>query len=125
MNDHPISAKPSRNGAWARLASMKGVRPTRLLLRPEPVDVTALLPDEPPRQFQWRRHAHKIMKIEGPERLADEWWRPRSNGKQMPANIIPPVRDYYRVEDNDGGRFWLFRDGPLNAAKWYLHGFCA
>jgi protein ImuB len=43
----------------------------------------------------------------------------------MPANIIPPVRDYYRVEDDDGSRFWLFRDGPLNAAKWFLHGFCA
>ena len=41
------------------------------------------------------------------------------------AVIIPPVRDYYRVEDDDGGRFWLFRDGPLNAAKWFLHGFCA
>jgi protein ImuB len=41
------------------------------------------------------------------------------------------VRDYYRVEDDDGGRFWLFRDGAYNAAtdglgtKWFLHGFCA
>jgi protein ImuB len=43
----------------------------------------------------------------------------------MPANIIPPVRDYYRVEDDDGGRFWLFRDGAHNATKWFLHGFCA
>ena len=44
----------------------------------------------------------------------------------MAANIVPPVRDYYRVEDHDGGRFWLFRDGPMNGAHhWYLHGFCA
>jgi protein ImuB len=113
------------DGAWARLASMKGARPTRLLQRPEPVEVTALLPDEPPRQFTWRRHAHKVVKVEGPERIADEWWRPRPSGKVMPANIVPPVRDYYRIEDNDGIRFWLFRDGPLNAAKWFLHGFCA
>ena len=104
---------------------MKGARPTRLLQRPEPVDVLALLPDDPPRQFQWRRQAHKVMKVEGPERIADEWWRPRSNGRVMPANIIPPVRDYYRVEDDDGGRFWLFRDGSTNSAKWFLHGFCA
>jgi protein ImuB len=121
----PISAPAAAEGAWARLASMKGARPTRLLQRPEPVEVTALLPDEPPRQFTWRRHAHKVVKVEGPERIADEWWRPRPTGKVMPANIVPPARDYYRIEDNDGGRFWLFRDGPLNAAKWFLHGFCA
>src|SRR5437764_1942614 len=72
----PLSAPPVPEGAWQRLASMKGARPTRLLRRPEPVDVLALLPDDPPRQFQWRRHAHKVMKVEGPERLADEWWRP-------------------------------------------------
>jgi protein ImuB len=121
----PISAPAAVEGAWARLASMKGARPTRLLQRPEPVEVTALLPDEPPRQFTWRRHAHKVVKVEGPERIADEWWRPRPSGKVMAANIVPPVRDYYRIEDNDGVRFWLFRDGPLNAAKWFLHGFCA
>lgn len=121
----PVSVKPVQDGAWSRLASMKGARPTRLLQRPEPVSVTALLPDDPPRQFQWRRHAHRIVRVEGPERLADEWWRPRSNGKYALANSMPPARDYYRVEDDDGGRFWLFRDGPHNAAKWFLHGFCA
>jgi protein ImuB len=118
-------ATPAAEGAWARLASMKGARPTRLLQRPEQVNVTALLPDDPPRQFQWHRHTHRIVKVEGPERIADEWWRPRPSGKMMAANIVPPVRDYYRVEDDDGGRFWLFRDGSLNTAKWYLHGFCA
>jgi protein ImuB len=120
----PITT-PVPAGAWARLASMKGTRPTRLLQRPEKVEIMAAVPDEPPRQFVWRRHAHRLVKVEGPERIADEWWRPRPGGKLMPAGILPPVRDYYRVEDNDGGRFWLFRDGPLNGAHWYLHGFCA
>jgi protein ImuB len=112
-------------GAWARLASMKGARPARLLQRPEEVTVTAAIPDDPPRQFQWHRHTHRIVRVEGPERIADEWWHPRPAGKTAPANIVPPVRDYYRVEDNDGARFWLFRDGMVNTAKWYLHGFCA
>ena len=63
--------------------------------------------------------------VERFSRIADEWWHPRPAGKTAPANIVPPVRDYYRVEDNEGTRFWLFRDGMVNTAKWYLHGFCA
>ena len=73
-------------GAWARIASMKGARPTRLLQRPEPVEIIAALPDDPPRRFVWRRHAHRLVRVEGPERIADEWWRPRPSGKVMPAS---------------------------------------
>ena len=126
-----ISSKPASAGAWARIAAIKGPRPTRLLQRPEPVTVTALMPDDPPSAFHWRRHSHRIVRVEGPERVANEWWRPRPNGVVVAAGSPPPARDYYRIEDNDGGRFWLFRDGPLNAmpdggaAKWFLHGFCA
>ncbi|MFO1161606.1 MAG: DNA polymerase Y family protein [Reyranellaceae bacterium] len=127
-----VSIKPAPAGAWRRVADLKGARPTRLLQRPEPIEVTAFVPDDPPMTFQWRRHAHRIVRAEGPERLADEWWRPRSDGSRPPANTVPLFRDYYRVEDNDGTRFWLFRDGPYNApangqptARWFLHGFCA
>ncbi|MFO1085459.1 MAG: DNA polymerase Y family protein [Reyranellaceae bacterium] len=126
-----VSVKPAPAGAWRRVADLKGARPTRLLQRPEPIEVTAFVPDDPPMTFQWRRHAHRIVRAEGPERLADEWWRPRPDGSRPPANTVPLFRDYYRVEDNDGGRFWLFRDGPYTApangqptARWYLHGFC-
>ena len=127
-----VSVRPAPAGAWRRVADLKGARPTRLLQRPEPIEVTAFVPDDPPMTFQWRRHAHRIVRSEGPERLADEWWRPRSDGSRPPANTVPLFRDYYRVEDKDGTRFWLFRDGPYNApangqptARWYLHGFCA
>jgi protein ImuB len=126
------AAKPASAGAWKRVAGMKGARPTRLLQRPEPVDVMAHVPDDPPSVFHWRQHAHRIVRAEGPERVADEWWRPRPDGSRPPANIVPPYRDYYRVEDDDGGRFWLFRDGPYRmaangrqTARWFLHGFCA
>lgn len=127
-----VSSKPASRGAWRRVGGMKGARPTRLLQRPEPVDVTAFVPDDPPSVFHWRRHAHRIVRADGPERIADEWWRPRPDGSRPPANDVPPVRDYYRVEDDDGGRFWLFRDGPYRlaangqpTARWFLHGFCA
>jgi protein ImuB len=128
----PVSSKPAAADAWRRAASLKGARPTRLLQRPEPVEVTAFVPDDPPSVFHWRRHAHRIVRADGPERIANEWWRPRSDGTHPPAGTLPPVRDYYRVEDDDGGRFWLFRDGPYRlaangqpTARWFLHGFCA
>jgi protein ImuB len=127
-----VSVRPAPAGAWRRVADLEGARPTRLLQRPEPIEVTAFVPDDPPMTFQWRRHAHRVVRAEGPERLADEWWQPRSDGSRPPANTVPLFRDYYRVEDKDGVRFWLFRDGPYGtpangqpSARWYLHGFCA
>lgn len=126
-----VTAKPAVAGAWARVTAIKGARPTRLLQRPEPVNVTALMPDDPPAIFHWRRHAYRIVRAQGPERVTNEWWQPRPAGGHVMANTTPPARDYYRVEDDDGGRFWLFRDGTHNAVagggstKWFLHGFCA
>ena len=57
---------------------------------------------------------------EGPERLAEEWWR-------RPLDTADPshVRDSYRVEDEAGARFWLFRAGLYQAdvpPRWWLHG---
>jgi protein ImuB len=98
-----------------------GARPIRLLSRPELIEVTAAIPDYPPRQFRWRRVTHKVRRAEGPERLAPEWWLERG---EQPAE----ARDYYRVEDECGARFWLFRDGRYDEAggsRWYIHGFLA
>jgi protein ImuB len=89
-------------------------RPVRLLPRPEPVEVMALLPDEPPFLFRWRRLAHRVRRADGPERIEGEWWRERA---------VP--RDYYRVEDEEGRRFWLYRAGlyqPQITPRWFLHG---
>jgi len=97
------------------------VRPLRLLTRPEPIEAVAMVPDAPPVQFRWRGRAHRVARAAGPERLAAEWWRaPR-------ADTYDPNdwRDYYRVEDAAGARFWLYRHGPYGprgAARWYLHG---
>ena len=84
-----------------------GARPLRLLSPPEPIEAMAPLPDQPPLLFRWRKRLHRVARAEGPERLAPEWWRD-------PAAAPPAMRatrDYYRLEDRDGRRFWVFRAG--------------
>lgn len=101
-------------------------RPIRLFRLPEPVDVPATeLPEGPPLHFRWRRAVYRVMRAEGPERIAPEWWRRASD--QGPAEL--PTRDYFRVEDAEGRRFWLYRQGLYEAAKapprWFMHGIFA
>ena len=96
-------------------------RPVRLFARPEPVEVTAPVPDDPPVLFRWRGRVHKVRRAEGPERLSEDWWRLKDFDDAAPDR----VRDYYRVEDEEGARFWLFRAGlysPQDPPKWWLHG---
>ena len=95
-------------------------RPVRLLDPPQPVEAMALLPDHPPLAFIWRRVRHRVRRADGPERIAGEWWK--RDGEMR------SVRDYFRVEDEDGRRFWLFRRGDGEDAatgdrRWFLHGF--
>jgi protein ImuB len=93
-------------------------RPLRLFARPEPVEAIAAVPDGPPVNFRWRRALYRVARVEGPERIAGEWWRDDSL-----------TRDYFRVEDSSGHRFWLFREGlygrETSAPRWYLHGVFA
>jgi protein ImuB len=96
-------------------------RPVRLLANPEPVEVAlAEIPEGPPRQFRWRRVLHHVARAEGPERIAPEWWHDEPDA---------PIRDYFRIEDGDGRRFWLFRQGLYGSApplpRWFLHGVFA
>ncbi len=107
-------------------------RPIRLLRRPEPIEATAPIPDDPPILFRWRGVAHRVRAAEGPERIAAEWWHRMMPDADEQASARPEtdlVRDYYRVEDTAGARFWLFRAGLHGAAaqapRWYLHGLFA
>ncbi len=93
-------------------------RPLHLFDPPQPIETMAAVPDGPPVRFHWRRIAHEIARAEGPERIAPEWW----------SNADAPTRDYYRVEDTNGLRFWLYRDGLYEsgaAPRWYLRGLFA
>ena len=93
-------------------------RPQRLLDRPEAIDVIYATPEGMPRRFVWRRAVHDIARAEGPERIAPEWWRQPSSAR---------LRDYYRVEDNVGRRYWIYREGVMGdgrggAPNWFIHG---
>ncbi len=92
-------------------------RPLHLLPIPQPIEVTAPIPDYPPMNFRYKNILHKIKKADGPERIEPEWWI--SEGRH---------RDYYAVEDEAGGRYWIFRAGHYaqdRSPNWFMHGFFA
>jgi protein ImuB len=129
-----ISSSPRFRGKVAREARRRGpstsfagppplqmqgrMRPQRLLDRPEAIDVIYATPEGMPRRFVWRRAVHDIARVEGPERIAPEWWRSPSSAR---------LRDYYRVEDAEGRRYWIYREGLIGDGRgglpnWFIHG---
>ena len=105
-----LNSSPSQMG--------RGTRPQRLLDRPEAIDVIYATPEGVPRRFIWRRAVHDIARVEGPERIAPEWWRSPSSTR---------LRDYYWVEDGESRRYWIYRegiagDGRGGAPNWFMHG---
>src|ERR1700681_3901982 len=109
--EHAVLAVPAQHhlaaaaqAVWPdRTESEPPLRPLRLFDRPEPIKVPfATVPDGPPHHFTWRRVTHAVVRVEGPERIAMEWWK--QDGKAL-------TRDYFRVEDEAGLRFWIYRDG--------------
>jgi protein ImuB len=123
---------PANGEASAWPAPEQTTRPLLLLPRAEPTEVTALVPDGPPRRFRWRGVTYEVAGSQGPERIASEWWRdplpfpPLLAGEDKKG---APTRDYYLVEDADGHRFWLYREGLYEretiAARWFVHGLFA
>ena len=91
------------------------LRPFRLFRRPESLRAIALTPGGPPYLFVWRRRRHRVARAAGPERIAPEWWVPDGD---------KTTRDYWRVEDTDGHRYWLYRTEARGsgASRWFLHG---
>jgi len=96
-------------------------RPLKLLDRAEPIAVIYATPDGYPHQFRWRGALHEVVRVEGPERIAPEWWRQKGSTR---------LRDYYRIEDSQGRRYWIYRaglpdDGRGGLPDWFLQGLCA
>ncbi|NND49375.1 MAG: DNA polymerase Y family protein, partial [Rhizobiales bacterium] len=107
--------EPWQTDQWGAGAGEPLARPLALLPAPEPIEAMAEVPDGPPLRFVWRRIAHRVIAADGPERIAGEWWRERA-----------PTRDYYRLEDENGRRFWVYRSGlyerETTTPRWYMHG---
>ena len=141
----PVAAETAE--AWPEPEQKS--RPLLLLPRAEPTEVMALIPDGPPRRFRWRGVTYEVTGAQGPERIANEWWRldtpsahsresgnpeldekgkldPRLRGDERQCAL---TRDYYLVEDSGGHRFWLYREGLYEretaAARWFVHGLFA
>jgi protein ImuB len=96
-------------------------RPFLIFETPEPARVIASVPDGPPMRLTWRRVTRKLVRSQGPERIAPEWWHLKTGERP---------RDYYHVEDEQGRRYWLYRDGLYgeddgDPPKWFVHGLSA
>ena len=106
--------------SWKKIRAARAAprRPLRLFTRPEPVSFLSKAPGPP--QLLWRKVPHVVTQREGPERIAMEWWRHQT---------LQPTRDYFRVEDGEGRRYWLYRNGLPGrgeaASQWLLHGVFA
>ena len=100
-------------------------RPLKILDKAEIIIVLYATPDGYPRRFRWRGTVHEVLRVEGPERIAPEWWREHSQVR---------LRDYYRIEDDAGRRYWIYRHGLIGDGRgsdrhgglpdWYLQGLC-
>jgi len=133
------------DGAWARKrqGGDPPLRPLRLLQKPEEIkDGFPVAPDGPPKFFHWRQCKYDVIRAEGPERIALEWWKENLHQRLIPGSEqkrriklgvaskpLPPSRDYFRIETRQGLRFWLYRDGQYQhnglAPRWYMHGVFA
>jgi len=115
-SDLPRRIPPSRPAHDPPRRNFPPQRPIRLFDPPEPVEVAATeMPEGPPMRFRWRHAMHTVSCAEGPERIAPEWWRDQE-----------PTRDYFRIEDEEGRRYWLYRQGlyaaGLSSPRWFMHG---
>lgn len=77
---------------------------------PEPVTETS---GHPPARFRWRRMRFTTLRAHGPERIAPEWWF------DDPA-WRTGLRDYWRIETQEGPRLWLFH--TPQAPGWCVQG---
>ncbi len=119
--------EPLGNRAEAGWQTGLMTRPLRLIEPAEEIEALAMVPEGPPLRFRWRRGLYQVTRSEGPERIAPPWW---IGAVDRPSDAKEGVtRDYFRVEDMEGRRFWLYREGLYEREtarpRWYLQGLFA
>jgi protein ImuB len=94
------------------------IRPI-VLFPPEPATAVS---GTPPASFRWRRMQFTTLRATGPERITPEWWFDDPAWRSG-------LRDYWRIETNEGPRLWLFKtpqadswSGPNGARAWFVQG---
>ena len=109
------AASGTGEGRFARCRGAPA-RPLRLFVRPEPIEALAEVPDGPPFTLPLAARPARHRRHRGAGAHRRPWWRRRD----------APTRDYFRAEDSQGRRFWLYREGFMGprdgAAKWFVHG---
>lgn len=65
------------------------------------LDAIGQRPGTPPARFRWRRMWFSTLRAQGPERITPEWWFDDPAWRSG-------MRDYWRVETQEGPRLWLF-----------------
>lgn len=84
------------------------------LFQPEPVTDAS---GTPPASFRWRRMCFTTLRATGPERITPEWWLDDPAWRSG-------LRDYWRIETQEGPRLWLFQtpQAPTGAQYWHVQG---
>ena len=115
----PLSSEADDAGLSVGGAPSPQTRPLFMLCAPEPIEVIAEIPEGAPYRFRWRRVLHEVARAQGPERISPEWWPSARQHNSL-------TRDYFRVEDRNGCRFWIYRDGlygrETGRPRWFMHG---
>jgi protein ImuB len=108
----PVGCTRPSGAAWPR----RRLRPVYLIEPPTPIQIAEMIPGKWPVRIRAAGELHRIVRAEGPERLTPEWW-----GERPPAW---KTRDYYRIENERGARFWIFRETGRGGTgeRWFLHG---
>jgi len=119
--EHSEEVRPLGKGVPSVMPGTGQLRPLMIFVPPQPARVIAAVPDGPPMSLTWRRVTRRILRHAGPERIAPEWWR-------GDAGTRP--RDYYMIEDEQGRRYWIYREGLYGEEggpppKWFVHGLSA
>jgi protein ImuB len=138
---------PAIGAARAKVAALSGeaaptfggARPAFLFDPPEPIEVLAAIPEGAPALIVWRRVRRRIVRAEGPERLAPAWWAAYVPRAPEASRGAARTRDYYLIEESGGARYWIFRaglydkgrdregvedseDASAGMPRWFMHG---